>query len=193
MIDILDKLEGWYAIAGAVLALVIQAQRRFPWLGAKLWAKLPDGSKFLVPLAWGAVIAFVGAQQAGQPLAEALKAAVGGAIAIGFGAMGVAAGLKESPIPWSGGRGGKPKPPDDDDKTPTDGKPVHVHLPLTVIALMLTGCGLLGGGAASADPCSFDNAAYSLKVAECDQKIGECPMTARRKRTARLSSNASAG
>jgi hypothetical protein len=112
-------LRDWYAVAGLALALAIQAHRRFPWLGARLWAKLPDGSKFLVPLLGGAVVAFVGAFLEGKPLVDALMVALGGAVTIGIGAMGVAAGLKESPLPWSGGAGGKPK--DDDDKTPPTG------------------------------------------------------------------------
>lgn len=167
------QLKNWYAVAGVVLAFVIQAHRRFPWLGAKLWARIPDGAKFLVPVLSGAVVAFVAAFDAGRPFVEALKAAAGGAIAIGFGAMGVAAGLKESPLPWNGGAGGKPK---DDDKTPPDGNRVHVHFTQTLmaVALVITGCGLLGG-AAEPEPCAFENPAYSAKVLECDDKIGKCP------------------
>jgi hypothetical protein len=40
---------------------------------------------------------------------------------------------------------------------------------------VLVRCGLFGGGASAPDSCSFENAAYSAKVLECDQKIGECP------------------
>ncbi len=102
-------LRDWYAVAGLLLAIAIQLHRRYPWLGAKLWARIPDGARFLVPLFWGAVVAFVTAFDEGKTLVEALKAGVGGALTIGVGAMGVAAGLKESPLPWSGGAGGKPK------------------------------------------------------------------------------------
>jgi hypothetical protein len=105
------KLRNWYAGAALILALVIQLIRKNPnWpVLAKLkalWNKTPDGYRFLWPTTIGAVTAFVAAFEAGVPLTGALLAALGGALGIGIPSMGVAAVLKESPIPWDGGKGG---------------------------------------------------------------------------------------
>jgi hypothetical protein len=55
------------------------------------------------------VVGFVEAFSSGQPVGTALLAALGGALGIGLAAMGWAAALKESPLPWDGGAGGDPK------------------------------------------------------------------------------------
>jgi hypothetical protein len=130
------RLQNWYALASLVLMLAVQILRKQPHLRDKIWNKIPDGLRFLVPLVGGAVTAYVGAYLAGSGLIDALNAAVGGALTIGLGSMGGAAMLKESPISWDGGAGGKPKDPPDD--PPNDQKPAG--LATLALALVLTGC-----------------------------------------------------
>ncbi len=168
------QLRDWYALAALLITIIIQALRKWPALRDRIWARIPDGWRFAVPMLSGAAVAFVAAYSDGQPLSAALAAAVGGALTIGLGSMGAAAALKESPVPWDGRAGGRrPVTADDIDTRPTP-KPPHIHLMMLVLAFALSGCGLLSG-AESAELCSFENAAYSARVLECDQQIGQCP------------------
>lgn len=100
------QLRDWYAVAAFAITVLVQLHRKYPWAGAKLWSRIPDGWRFVPPLVYGAAIAFVASFDEGKTLAEALQAALGGAAAIGFGSMGLASGLKESAVPWDGGKGG---------------------------------------------------------------------------------------
>jgi hypothetical protein len=111
MDDILKAIQfhNWYAVAALALTLLIQAHRKFPWLGAELWARIPDGLRFLVPLIGGAATGFVQAYLAGKGLSDALGEALRAALGIGGLSMGYAAALRESPIPWDGSSGGRPK------------------------------------------------------------------------------------
>jgi hypothetical protein len=145
------RLQNWYALASLALMLAVQVLRKQPHLRDKIWNKIPDGLRFLVPLAGGAVAAYVGAYLNGAGLIDALNAAVGGALTIGLGSMGGAAMLRESPISWDGGAGGKPKDPPSDppggDQTPVAAKPIPVVLPrgpglsMLALAFVLSGCG----------------------------------------------------
>lgn len=103
------QLHNWYALAALILLLVTQLFRKAPKLG-DIWRKVPDGWRWLFPVVSGAVAGFTGAFQAGQPLASALVASVGGAIGISIPAMGLNALLTESPVPWNGSSGGTPAP-----------------------------------------------------------------------------------
>jgi len=106
-----------------------QLLKRLPWLSAKIWARIPVGYRFLVPIVAAMGMAFVH----GFLTHETLTASIWDVIKIAFTAMGGAAALKESPLPWDGGKGGvltaakAPRlvPPlddaIDDDKTPVDG------------------------------------------------------------------------
>src|SRR5512138_3664395 len=89
------KIQDWYAVAGLVLALAVQVLRKQPHLRDLIWARIPDGLRFLVPLLGGAVTAYVAAYLNGAGLIEALNAAVGGALTIGVGSAGAAAMLRE--------------------------------------------------------------------------------------------------
>lgn len=102
------QLHDWYAVAALCITISTQLLRKVPWLYDKVWSKIPDGWRWLVPVVKAALVAFVGAFVEGLPLTQALYAAVGGAVGIGAPSMGLAAWLRESPIRWDGGKGGKP-------------------------------------------------------------------------------------
>jgi hypothetical protein len=104
------QLKAWYPAAALLLTLAIQVVRTQPALAKYLWDWVPSGWRWLLPKLAGAAVGFVDAFAAGQPLSQALLAALGGALGLGVAAMGWAAALKESPIPWDGGAGGQPRP-----------------------------------------------------------------------------------
>jgi hypothetical protein len=142
------RLQAWYPLVALWLTFAVQLLRKHPSLKQLIWEKIPDGLRFAVPLVGGAVAGFVGAHANGAGLIDALNAALGGALSIGLGSMGLAAGLRESPLPWDGSSGGKPKPPKSDDP-PNDQKPVG--LSTLALAMVLTGCGLFGDPESAAD------------------------------------------
>lgn len=132
--------HNWFAVGAIVLMVAIQVLKTQPWLAQKIWAKIPTGFRFLVPIAGAMAAAFVH----GFLAKETFGASVWDALKIAFVAMGGNAALTESPLPWSGGAGGAPAPDPalnafhpssplpmippladalgDDDKTPVDGK-----------------------------------------------------------------------
>lgn len=101
------RLQDYYAAAALIMTMVIQVLRKAPGLKELFWERIPDGARWLVPLAGGAVTGFVGAFADGLAWPAALLAAVGGALAIGLSSMGLATALRESPIPWEGSTGTK--------------------------------------------------------------------------------------
>jgi len=132
--------RNWFAVAAFTIMLGIQIGKTT--VGSELYAKIPNGYRFLVPVLLASGTAFVH----GFAAHESLGASVFDAMKIALGAMGGAAALKESPLPWGGGPGGTPAPKkgqataparrasppfpglrdadlDDDDKTPVDRKP----------------------------------------------------------------------
>lgn len=86
------ELKDWYAVAAIALWTLIWAWKRF---ASKLYEKIPDGWRHLPPLLLASLTGFVTAWQEGQPLSTALTAAVGGALTIGLGSMGIQGMLKE--------------------------------------------------------------------------------------------------
>ncbi len=103
--DILTR--NWFA--GAALAIMIGTQilKSLPWLREKIWAKVPTGYRFLVPTLAAALTAFVH----GYLAHETAGASIWDALKIALSAMGGAAALKESPLPWGNtGPGGAPLP-----------------------------------------------------------------------------------
>lgn len=163
------KLQNYYAAVALLLTLAVQVLRKAPVLSDRIWSRIPDGLRWAVPIGAGAVIGFTDAFAKGLGLGDALMAALGGAVAIGFGSMGFAATLRESPIPWDGASGGRPKPQGDDDRTPPTGtKPVGL-VTLAVAALCLAlapACGLFGGPDSPADAtCAAEGATAKVR---CD-------------------------
>lgn len=102
------RLHDWYAFAALIQMLVLQIVRtkNVPVL-TNLWNRVPDGWRWTSPLILGAMTAFTAAFAYKQSFGVALLAAIGGALGIGIPSMGLHAGLKESPAPVDGGRGGK--------------------------------------------------------------------------------------
>lgn len=99
-----------YPLVGTLLTFAIQIGKKSPYTG-QWYAKIPDGWRWLVPVLSGAAMGFVHGYQAGYGVVGALVETAFGAMGVGATAMGVAAGLKESKLPWDGGAGGK-KPED---------------------------------------------------------------------------------
>lgn len=88
------------AMLSAMTALVVQADKRF---GVHISSRLPAGWRWLPTVLIAALLATSDALGAGLTWQQTITLAIGSAL----GAMGVDAGLTESPLPWSGGAGGK--------------------------------------------------------------------------------------
>lgn len=101
------NMKNWYYLAGVLLSLLVQFVRKNPTLADKLWNRFPDGYRWVPVIFAGAAVAFVGSFANGEPLVKALQAAITGAFGVGFSSMGFAALMKESPVKWDGGKGGK--------------------------------------------------------------------------------------
>lgn len=99
-----------YPIVAVLLTFSMQIARKSP-RAAALLKKIPDGFRWAVPVLTGAVVGFVSGYQKGYHLTGSLLEAGAGLFGVSFTSMGVAAALKESPLPWDGGAGGKPLPP----------------------------------------------------------------------------------
>lgn len=111
------QFRNWYALVALLLTFLLQAVRANslpPLTNAlnKLWFKIPDGWRWVVPVGSGAVTAFTTAFAQGATFPMALAAIVGGILGIGTPAMGAHAALKESPVRIDGGAGGKPINPE---------------------------------------------------------------------------------
>lgn len=90
------------ALLSGLTAVIVQIDKRF---GVHLTARLPAGWRWVPVALIAALLAVSEGIGAGAPWQTMVFNAVGAAV----GAMGVDAGLTESPLPWSGGAGGKTK------------------------------------------------------------------------------------
>jgi len=170
----------WALLALAVFAICYAVRRWLP----RVWERIVA----IVPVRVDTSGALVALRKLWQSWPSALLGAVLPVLLTGgdtkLAAKGALVGLlaplihelaKWAPfLPYRGATKPKSK---DDDKTPTDGKPVHVHfpLPLLVLALglLLTGCGLLGGAASpEAPPC--DEVSYAKLSVECGDDEAKC-------------------
>jgi hypothetical protein len=117
-IDVIAQFQGLvgaraaYPIVATLLTFALQIGKLSPYTKT-LYAKIPVGWRWVTPVIVGAVMGFVHGFQAGYTLVGSLVEAVFGIFGVSLTAMGLAAGLRESPLPWSGGSGGQPtmKPP----------------------------------------------------------------------------------
>ena len=104
----LIQVHSWYGLVAVFITLFTQLVRKrnvplFTWA----WKKMPDGWRFMWPLLSGAATGFAdGVLSSGSLKAGLLQAGVG-LLGIGGGSMGLASALKESPLKWDGGAGGK--------------------------------------------------------------------------------------
>jgi hypothetical protein len=99
------RMKNWYAVAAIVLMVIVQLVRKYPKT-SPFWQKVPDGLRFLPGMLVSFGVGFVAGWQEHLPVLDALMQGVGGIIGISIPAMGLAATIKESPIPWDGGSGG---------------------------------------------------------------------------------------
>jgi hypothetical protein len=115
-IDIIAQFQGLvgaraaYPIVATLLTFALQIGKLSPYTRV-LYAKIPTGWRWVTPVIAGAVMGFVHGYQAGLTLVGSLTEMVFGIFGVSLTAMGLAAGLRESPLPWSGGAGGETKPP----------------------------------------------------------------------------------
>lgn len=117
LISLFQQLVGEraaYPLIAIILTIVMQLARKSPYTKPAL-AKIPDGWRFLVPMITGGALGFIHGYQAGYELVGTLVETVAGIFGVSLISMGMAATLKESPIPWDGGAGGKPKPDPQED------------------------------------------------------------------------------
>jgi hypothetical protein len=98
--------HNWYACAAVAVMIAFQIIRKkeVAW-----YQKTPNGYRFLWPVGLSMLGAFVHGFVLGEPLKQALFDMVNAVWQIAGPAMGLAAALKESPLPWDGGAGGLPK------------------------------------------------------------------------------------
>lgn len=122
--------HNWYAVAAIVLMLAIQIARSRE---LALWTHTPNGWRWLWPVGLAGAAAFVHAFALGEALKQAGLDVLNSLWRIALPAMGGAAALKESPLPWDGGSGGKsaaaPERP-----RPAPSVPPDLHLVPDVIA-----------------------------------------------------------
>lgn len=96
----------WYAGAAILLMLVIQIIRTREMA---LWTRTPVGFRWAWPVGLAMAAAFVHAFVVGEALKQAGLDVLNSLWQIALPAMGGAAALKESPLPWDGGAGGSVK------------------------------------------------------------------------------------
>lgn len=94
--------KNWFATAALAIMIGTQLLNSLPWLRAKIWVKIPTGYRWGVPVLAASLTAFVH----GFTAHETLTASIWDTLKIALSAMGGAAALKESPLPWGGGAGG---------------------------------------------------------------------------------------
>lgn len=97
--------KNWFATAALAIMLATQFVNSLPLLRKKIWDKIPIGYRWGLPVVAAALTAFVHGYQAHETAA----ASIWDAVKIALTAMGGAAALKESPLPWGGGPGGAEK------------------------------------------------------------------------------------
>lgn len=98
--------HNWYAAAAIVLMLLVQIARTKE---LSLWTRTPSGWRWVWPVGLSMVTAFVHAFVVGEALKQAGIDVLNSLWQIALPAMGAAAALKESPLPWDGGAGGAKK------------------------------------------------------------------------------------
>jgi len=97
-----------YPIIAALVTFALQIAKVSPYTKV-LYAKVPAGWRWLTPVIAGGAMGFSHGYQQHYTVIGSLLEMVMGMFGVGATAMGIAAGLKESPIPWDGGKAGIPK------------------------------------------------------------------------------------
>lgn len=102
------RLKSWYAFVAFGLMILLQIVRKHP-LTSPYWQKIPNGWRFLPGTLAGFATGFLQGYHNHLPVMGAVITGLGGIAGITIPAMGLAAGTKESHLPWDGGAGGAPK------------------------------------------------------------------------------------
>lgn len=97
-----------YAGLAASQVAITQLVRKWP-LTAPIWKSIPDGYRWIPGVVFGFTAGVAEAAMRSTSNAEAIGYGIKGILAVSFPAMGLAAVLRESPLPWDGGAGGKPQ------------------------------------------------------------------------------------
>lgn len=115
--------KNWYALAALVLMLAIQLSKQYE---TRFWAVFPVGWRFLAPVVGACSAAFVHAFLLHKTVQQAGIDSLNAIWFIAIPAMGGAAALKESHVPWSGGAGGGQLP--SPAALPAPASPADLHL-----------------------------------------------------------------
>jgi hypothetical protein len=94
-----------YPLVATLLTFALQLAKVSPYTKI-LYEKTPNGWRWLTPVLSGAALGFVHGYQTGHTLVGALTEMFFGICGVSLTSMGLAAGLKESVLPWGGGPGG---------------------------------------------------------------------------------------
>lgn len=108
-IAFLAHFSAWYPVIAVALMACVQVLK-MPKLRDYLWSHIPDGAKMLVPILGPVVYAIIQCYQSGADATTAFGVLMAALFGMSFPAMGIHAALRESPLPFDGGAGGKPKP-----------------------------------------------------------------------------------
>jgi len=99
-----------YPLIAAIVTFALQIAKVSPYTKV-LYAKTPVGWRWLTPVITGGAMGFAHGYQMHYSVVGSLTEMVFGMFGVGVTAMGLHAGLTESPLPWSGGAGGISKSP----------------------------------------------------------------------------------
>lgn len=103
--DLLTAIQSraWYPIVGIALWLAMDLWKR---LAPNLSAKIPDGWRWLPPVVVAAAGGFVDAYQSGASAGLAACVALYAVLGVAAPSMGLHSALRESPLPYAGGKAG---------------------------------------------------------------------------------------
>ncbi len=100
-----------YPIIAAIVTFALQIGKVSPYTKV-LYAKIPVGWRWLTPVLIGGAMGFSHGYQQHYTVVGSLLEMLMGMFGVGATAMGINAGLTESPVPWNGGKGGVAKDSD---------------------------------------------------------------------------------
>ncbi len=100
-----------YPIIAMLVTFALQIAKVSPYTKV-LYAKTPVGWRWLTPVIAGGAMGFAHGYQQHYTVVGSLLEMAMGMFGVGATAMGINAGLTESPVPWNGGKGGVTKDSD---------------------------------------------------------------------------------
>lgn len=91
------EARDWYAAAAVAIWAAVYGWRRF---APRVWERIPNGWRWVPPVALAACAGFVEAHAVGNGWRVAAFQALGAGVWAGFASMGLHSALKESPLPY---------------------------------------------------------------------------------------------